>query len=468
MPGDAHRDGPLTGAAYEVLIVGAGAAGLAAGRLLAEAGKRVAIIEARTRVGGRIWTHHLASTDTAPPFAVELGAEFVHGLPRTTWTLIEEAGLKTVELEGAQLWYAQGRLTGHAPQQHAAYDELERMTQRWMAGQWHDRDITFSDYLQHEVKDAATAEAAAAYVEGFNAADRNCISVGALAQQQRAEDRIEGDRIFHAESGYDAIPIFLADRFARAGGGLMLGRRVHRVVWRRGAVALHASDSTGERVVLQADCALITVPLGVLQTGAIAFTPPPEEILSQSHRLVMGPVVRTTLIFKNSFWTETRRSGNLRALEAELQHLSFLFSPSELPATWWTPMPRDLPMITGWVGGPKTAALRRASASGAHSQPLVRQCLNTLAKIFELPREELEKQLVGCHSHDWQADEFARGAYSYVPAGALDAPYRMARPVENTLFFAGEHTDTEGHWGTVHAALQTGLRAAHQVLRADQ
>jgi phytoene dehydrogenase-like protein len=137
-------DRPLTRAAYDVLIVGAGAAGLAAGRLLAEAGKRVAIIEARTRVGGRIWTRHLASTNAAPPVPVELGAEFVHGLPRATWALIEEAKLKTVPLEGAQLWYAGGRLTAHAPQEHAGFDELERMTQQWMAGRWQGRDFTFA------------------------------------------------------------------------------------------------------------------------------------------------------------------------------------------------------------------------------------------------------------------------------------------------------------------------------------
>ncbi len=318
------------------------------------------------------------------------------------------------------------------------------------------------------MRDASTAEAAVSYVEGFNAADCNCISVGALARQQQAEDLIEGDRIFHVEAGYDAIPIFLADRFARAGGNLLLGRRVREVVWRRGTVALHVGDSAAERVVLQASRAVITVPLGVLQAGTIGIAPRPEEVLSQAHRLVMGPVVRSTLVFEDRFWAEAHRPGPRGAMACDLPQLSFLFSPSELPATWWTPMPRNLPMITGWVGGPKAAAWRRELASRSGSQPLPKQCLTTLAKIFEVPLGELDKRLLSCHSHDWQSDEFTRGAYSYVPAGALDAPQRMAQPVENTLFFAGEHTDTEGHWGTVHAALNSGLRAAHQVLGAAQ
>ena len=77
---------------------------------------------------------------------------------------------------------------------------------------------------------------------------------------------------------------------------------------------------------------------------------------------------------------------------------------------------------------------------------------------------ELEHLLVAWYTHDWLHDGYAKGAYSYVPAGAVHAPQRIAVPVDGTLFFAGEHTDLEGHWGTVHAALQSGLRAAGAVV----
>jgi monoamine oxidase len=87
-----------------------------------------------------------------------------------------------------------------------------------------------------------------------------------------------------------------------------------------------------------------------------------------------------------------------------------------------------------------------------------------LAAALGRPATELQTRLLSCHSHDWQSDPFARGAYSYAPAGALDASARLTAPVEGTLFFAGEHTDTEGHWGTVHGALASGLRAAAQIL----
>ena len=77
----------------------------------------------------------------------------------------------------------------------------------------------------------------------------------------------------------------------------------------------------------------------------------------------------------------------------------------------------------------------------------------------------LRTMLLGCYSHDWQSDPLSRGAYSYVPAGAIDASEKMTAPAEGTVFFAGEHTDTTGHWGTVHAAIRSGQRAAAQILQ---
>ncbi len=87
-----------------------------------------------------------------------------------------------------------------------------------------------------------------------------------------------------------------------------------------------------------------------------------------------------------------------------------------------------------------------------------------MAKIFELSPQALETRLISRHVHDWQSDEYARGAYSYAPAGARDAAERMTVPVGDRLFFAGEHTDVEGRWGTVHGALASGERAALQLM----
>ena len=131
-----------------------------------------------------------------------------------------------------------------------------------------------------------------------------------------------------------------------------------------------------------------------------------------------------------------------------------------MPHVWWTPFPAQSNTLTGWVGGPRSEALANLTP-----EQLGNLACETLAPIFSLPLETLRNQLIACHAHDWQRDGLFDGAYSYVPAGALDACTKMTIPADNTLFFAGEHTDTTGHWGTVHAAMRSGLRAAAQILR---
>jgi monoamine oxidase len=434
---------------YDVLIVGAGVAGLNAGRLLAEAGRRVAILEARSRIGGRIWTQTISLEDSPQPIPVELGAEFVHGLPPETWSLISHAGLSTFEIEGSPFWFDGTRLMATNEQPRAAEGVLEEMT-RWVQGQPRGSDVSFAEYLGARALDPLTARAAINYVEGFNAADQQRISVAALAKQQAAEDAIAADRLFRLEAGYAAIPNFLADKFIAAGGTLILEAPVKKILWSRGTVTLQAVTPKGD-LQYRANRAVITVPLGVLQAQTIEFVPRPTDVLIQANRLMMGAVMRLTLVFKKKFWDP---------------QLSFLFAPCESPPTWWTPMPHETPMLTAWAGGPKAELLLKLVTADGDAGALCDRCLATLAKMFALPLSDIRQMLSSWHVHDWQSDEYARGAYSYVQVGALDAPGKMRVPVEETLFFAGEHTDVSGHWGTVHAALAAGSSVADQIIAA--
>jgi monoamine oxidase len=431
---------------YDVLIVGAGVAGLNAARLLAQAGRRVAVLEARNRIGGRIWTLPISLGNTPRPIPVELGAEFVHGLPPETWSLIEEAALRTYEVAGSSLRFDGSRLITADIQQGRAERVMEDMRQ-WIAKQV--SDLSFLDYLKGRSLDPLTARAASNYVESFNAADQKRISVAALAKQQAAEDAIAADRLFRVEAGYTALPDFLAARMIAAGGELMLDAPVKKISWTRGAVTAEVSGGPQYHAVR----VVITVPLGVLQAGMIEFVPRPADVLFHANRLAMGPVVRVVLVFKRKFWSED---------------LSFLFAPTELPPTWWTPMPQEAPTLTGWVGGPKAAGLLRLLTAEGDAGALLDQCLTTLGKIFARSSADIRQMLSSWHMHDWQSDDYARGAYSYVPVGALDAPEKMSQPVEDTLHFAGEHTDRSGNWGTVHAALASGATAARQVLGLDK
>jgi glycine/D-amino acid oxidase-like deaminating enzyme len=447
---------------YDVIIVGAGAAGLTAAARLAQSGRRVALLEARDRIGGRIFTRHLPAAQGHAPVCVELGAEFIHGLPAATWSLVGQAKLSAYEIEGSDLSFVNGSWAPpmNQPATHVIADML-----KWLEAH-PGCDMSFAEYQTAAPTDAATAAAAANYVEGFNAADRHRIGIASLAIQQRAEDAIDGDRVFHVAAGYAAVMEFLASQFRAAGGELALGAAVRRIEWQRGSVRIETAVAAAGQGELQARQALITVPLGVLQADTIAFAPAPAQILAHARRLAVGEVVRISLLFRERFWRDCRAPSIPENVRRKLADLSFLFTPGEVPPTWWTPNPAPTPMLTAWIGGPKATELRRSLAAGGDPLALPRRCLATLARIFEQSFAELQSLLVSWYEHDWSADPYSRGAYSYVPAGALDAPAKLTAPVAETLYFAGEHTDITGHWGTVHAAIGSGARAAEQILAA--
>jgi monoamine oxidase len=165
----------------------------------------------------------------------------------------------------------------------------------------------------------------------------------------------------------------------------------------------------------------------------------------------MGNIYRFTLQFREPFWKTLPPAH-------PIDDLSFLFSFGEMPPVWWTTHPHPSALLTGWVGGPRSSALAILSSAA-----LADRACSTLAHIFGMRTAQVRELLIDCYTHDWRNDPFSLGAYSYVAAGGLDAPSQLTEPVENTLFFAGEHTDTTGHWGTVHAAMRSGLRAAQQI-----
>jgi monoamine oxidase len=455
----------VTDVDYDVLIVGAGVAGLVAGRLLADAGMRVALLEARERIGGRIFTQRAATASAGTATPVELGAEFIHGLPPETWSLVREAGLVTSEVRGSRLGFANGRLAA-ADERNDGVSVVEQMV-AWAGKELRQEDVSFAQYLTLAAVDEHACKSALRYVEGFNAADSRRISVAALAEQQRAEDRIDGGRIFRITNGYDALPQFLARAIEHNGGSILLHRAVQRIAWRAGAVTVSGLEAGGSEFSLRAPCAVISLPLGVLQAQTVSFSPAPEEILTYAGRLAMGAALRVSLLFRSRVWPEAA-SSNPR-LSTELDELSFLLaSEQELPSTWWTAMPEPTPLITAWVGGPRVAALKQRVGANAAPEALAFECLQTLATILGQSAASLRDQLLSWHWHDWQADEYARGAYSYVPAGALDASEKMAQPVQDTLYFAGEHTGSGAHWGTVHGALRSGIDAATRLLKTHR
>jgi monoamine oxidase len=184
-------------------------------------------------------------------------------------------------------------------------------------------------------------------------------------------------------------------------------------------------------------------------SGVVRFIPALDEKRPALEKLVSGPVLKLSLRFRKAFWEEL--DGG------RYQDASFFHSAATAFPTFWTSLPLRAPLLTAWIGGPKAARL-----SSAPTSEIVRQALESLSAIFGR-RAHSQFELEAAYLHNWQADPFSRGAYSYIAVGGGQARDGLAAPLEETLFFAGEATDTHDEAATVTGALQTGDRAAREV-----
>jgi len=410
--------------AYDVLVIGAGAAGLTAARDLVSANRKVLILEGRTRIGGRILTEHRPDL----PIAIELGAEFVHGRPPEIFELAEVHSLDIIELQGHR-WYSDHGRVGLCDD---FFEDVDNVFQEMNAD---GVDESFVEFLERSNASDSAKQWAVEFVEGFNAARRQRISVHSLVQSNRASEDLEGDRLFRIKTGYDQLIRILAD-----GLDIRTSAAVQQIRWRRGDVTVHTT--AGQFI---APHAIVTVPLPVL--ADLQFEPELSSKREAAGYLEMGEVVRITIRFREAFWEERTRE------------MMMLLSHDEVMPTWWSTRPVRAPLLTGWAAGRRG---RNLSALGADA--VCERAIAALGRILGEHPRELMPFVSEYFVHDWQSDPFSRGAYSYIRPGGMHAPAELARPVENTLFFAGEATDTEGHGGTVHGAIQTGHRAAQEVL----
>jgi len=442
----------------DVIVVGAGVAGLAAAVELSRSGLSVTILEARDRIGGRVFTQR-HPTSQAP---VELGAEFIHGLPPETWNILQEHNVSVKEVSGDAWCFRDGRLS-----ECDFFSQVEEILEQMDDTSPDESFLAFLERCcpesQSDSREREARRRALSYVIGFNAADPNRVGVHWLVQGMRAEQQIEGDRAFRARHGYEDLIGIYRRQLAENKIGLELETVVNSVQWHAGSAHISAHKATSN-LMFAAPRALITLPLGVLQIpqesgDAVVFTPPlPQAKLDALAKLDMGKVIRVTLCFRERFWQNISVPGDSRKT---LSNMGFLFSDDEWFPTWWTTMPEKRPIITGWA--PFKCAER---LSGKSHSFVIERSLQSLAHPLNMRTENLSQLLEAAYFHDWQSDRFSRGAYSYGTVGSDGVQETLARPIENTLFFAGEATDAHGHNGTVHGAIASGRRAAQEILRS--
>jgi monoamine oxidase len=437
----------------DIIVVGGGVAGLEAARRLVAARMRVIVVEARPRPGGRIDTRHEAGW----PAPLEGGAEFVHGRPPALVRALRDAGAAMGEHPHGHVIARAGKLRRADRSWAAAQDLIGRLP---------DEDRAYAEVQRrpafHRGASPEVLALAAGFVEGFNAADPARVSARGLRRQSEAEEAEEGDRLFRVRQGYDALVAHLARPLARAPGVLALGAVAREIRWGASGVEVHARGAWGGALgPFRAAAALVTLPIGVLKArppapGAVRFVPAlPAGKRDAIRRLEMGTVVKVVLRFRSAFWE--RGAPPLRGL-------SFLHTPGGALPTWWVQRPLTDRVLVGWSAGPSADRLRASVAGGGAA--LVGVAVRSLAASLGMSRPALAAALEDARVFDWAADPFARGAYSWLPVGALDAPAELAVPVGGRLFFAGEATDTDGDGGTVHGALATGSRAANQIIAA--
>jgi monoamine oxidase len=417
------------------LVIGAGAAGLMAARDLARAGKRVTILEARDRCGGRIYP--LPAEEFGYP--AEGGAEFVHGAAPVTRALMREAGLSLSPRRGTR-WSTRTGTWLPADQALPHGNRFHRALQRAKL------DLPIAEFLERHFAEPQYAElrrSVTRTVEGYDAADPQRFSTFALRDEWLARDDGEHGRI---AGGYGALVGHLATECRRDGATIRLGAAVTAIEEASGRVAAHCHDGTA----VEADAAILTVPLPIL--SEIALPPAARERAAAAVDIGFGNVVKILLRFARAWWADlTGRS---------LADLSFLLSNARVP-TWWTQHPSADAVLSGWYAGPKTD-----SVSSLRETELIDLGIASLAEIFDAPAPCLRADLVAARAINWHNDPFARGAYSYATPRTRQALSVLKRVRPDGILFSGEALYAGPDMGTVEAALASAGETTEMILNS--
>jgi monoamine oxidase len=424
----------------DAIVIGAGAAGLAAARELLASGAEVAVLEARERAGGRMYT----LSDPRSVVPIELGAEFVHGTPAVELALLRETGAARIDTGGTHAEIRNGALVEEEDDTEIEHD-LQKLLRH--AGEL-DADVSVEAFLARYARGGENANAAAwmrAMVEGFDAADPARASMRAIAEEWNGDAGI-GGASSRPVGGYGP----LVDHLLRCVGSdrVLFGTTVRSIEWGPGGVRVRG-ERAGEAFEAQAPACIVTLPLGVLLSGDVTFDPPlPPERRAAIEMLEMGAVYKAVLVFTEPVWE--------RAYDGRLMESAFFHAEGAEFPTMWTSLPMRSATLVAWAGGPHAAAMK-----ARNEQEIYESVLRSLDTVLGKGARDAVRTI---YMHDWQHDPYALGAYSYVKVGGMGARERLAAPLP-PLYFAGEAAALHGEAGTVGGALQTGVRAARELSR---
>lgn len=427
------RDTGSGGDGSDVIVIGAGVSGLAAARELANRGRTVTVLEGRDRIGGRIWT-----STAWPGVPLDLGASWIHGIDgNPIHRLATDIGARTVVTDGDSITY-------YMPDGREATAAEASALESW--GERVSKALT--SYQDGSDTDSSIRAVVRAALEsrGLGDADREMLSYNLNEIEQEyagsvdqlsalyfdSDDPIEGDDVAFPD-GYGAITDHLG-----AGLQIRTGHTVTAVDWDTAGVTV-----TTDRGTLRAGAAVITLPLGVLQSGRVAFAaglPAAKE--TAIRRLGVGVLNKCYLRFAETFWADSDWLGYIPRAEGQWAQ--------------WINVERisGAPVLLGF----NAADFGRSIEEWTDAR-IVESAMATLRTIYgsSVPNP-VDHQITR-----WASDGYALGSYSFNKVGSdPDMRDDLAAAIGGRVFFAGEATDS-GSFATVHGAYRSGLRAAREI-----
>lgn len=415
-----------------IIIIGAGASGLAAARALSKKDKQVVVIEARDRIGGRIFTN--APDGFSIP--VEHGAEFIHGDLPHTQKLAKDADVKLREGKGRQ-WSVESGEKEEGEFFDTGWDKLIDALNKL------EHDMSIAQFLEENFsgkKYKGLRESVIRFVQGFDAADANKASAFALRQEWTETDATTG---YHLVGGYSLLMEHLYKKCTAADVTFYFSSPVSEIYWQKDKVTV--ITDAGQR--FDGEKVLITIPPAVLKSGSVRFFPELPKHQAAIAKIETGGVIKFLFEFTEAIWEKKHKDFR------NFPEAYFIFSDAYVP-TWWTQLPSTTPLLTGWLSGPVTKTVSMTD------EELLNEGVKSLCYIFDCSEKKLRSVIRASKVVNWVTDPFALGAYAYKTVDTQAAIELLSKPVEDTIYFAGEAYYEGAEMGTVEAAIASGLNAA--------
>ncbi|PIR41682.1 MAG: hypothetical protein COV30_02465 [Candidatus Yanofskybacteria bacterium CG10_big_fil_rev_8_21_14_0_10_37_15] len=418
----------------DILVIGAGAAGLMTAKELSKTGKKVTILEARDRIGGRIYPLFKETFG----YPAQGGAEFVHGPAPITKTVLKEAGLTYVPINKIDYLYAHKGKLVKIPELWSYENLLNKRLKNLK------KDMPIAEFLNKyfkEKKYETLKKLIIGTTENYDAADPKKISTFVL------RDEWLGRHVWKLgiiKEGYGSLIKFLELECKNNRVQILFNKKVESIK----IIGNDAEIKCADKTLYEAQKTIITVSLPII--SSLKFSPAIPCKLKEISKIGFGGVIKILLQFQDSWW--------MKIIKKEQNTHIFISSEEKVPI-WWTQPFQSFPVITGWIGGPNAKKLKNKSP-----EKILDLALLSLSNIFKIDVNILKEKFINSKVINWPADPFAQGAYSYESMGAKKASAELRKPINNIIFFAGEAFCSGEETATVEGAFASAVETANRIL----